>query len=190
VDPHVVARRRRHVLADEVGADRELTMATVHEDREADRARTPIIHEGVHRRAHGATGEEHVVDEHHDSVVDGERDLGLTHNRRIADTREVVAIQSDIDGAQGKIDALVLANGVADPRRERVAARTDADDREKGEIAVALDDLVRDPCYRPTDVVRPKQRGRLALLPGLAGPVLKGDRAPTSIGIPAARGWP
>jgi hypothetical protein len=190
MDPHVIRYGGRHVLADEVGANRELAMTTVHEDREADRARTPVIDEGVHGRAHGATGEEHVVDEHHDTVVDGERDLGLTHHRRIADTREVVAIQSDIDGAQGKIDALVRANGVADPRRESIAARADADDREKGEIAVALDDLVRDPCYGPTDVVRPKQRGRLALLPGLTGPVLKGDRAPTSIGIPAARGCP
>jgi hypothetical protein len=42
------------------------------------------------------------------------------------------------------------------------------------EVTVALDDLVRDPRDGSADVVRREQRGRLALLPGLTGPVVKG----------------
>jgi len=67
------------------------------------------------------------------------------------------------------------ADRIADARRERVAARADTDDGESGEVAIALYDLVRDPRDGPADVVRRKQRGRLALLPGLTGPVLKGE---------------
>jgi hypothetical protein len=42
---------------------------------------------------------------------------------------------------------------------------------------------VRDPRDGPADVVRREQRGRLALLSGLTGPVLKGGRARASIGF-------
>jgi len=69
-----------------------------------------------------------------------------------------------------------------DAGRERVTARANADDGESGEIAIALDDLVRDPRDGSADVVRREQRGRLALLPGLTGPVLKGGGARPSIG--------
>src|SRR5437667_349349 len=82
----------------------------------------------------------------------------------------------------------VLADEVRADRKLAMAAGANADDRGKGEIAVALDDLVRDPRDGAADVVRTEQRSHLALLSGLAGPVLKGDRAPTSIGIPYARG--
>jgi len=185
---NVIVRRSGDVLADEVRADRKLAMAAVHENGKADRTRTPVIDKRIHGRADGAAGEEHVVDEHDDAVVDGERDLGLAHHRRVADTRQIVTVEGDIDRAERKIDAFVRAYGLANARRERIAARANPDDREKGEIAVALDDLVRDPRDGAADVLRTEQRSYLALLSGLAGPVLKGDRAPTSIGIPYARG--
>jgi len=57
------------------------------------------------------------------------------------------------------------ADRIADARRECVAARADADDGEAGELAVALDDLVRDPGDGAADVVRTEQRGRLLRAP-------------------------
>ena len=153
VDAHVIAGRGRYVLSHEVRADRKLAMTTVDEDREAYRARAPVIHESVHCRADGATGEEHVVDEHDDTVVDGEGDLRLAHHRCVTDARQVVAIQGDIDRAEREIDAFVQTDGVADAGGERVAARADADDGEEREITVPLDDLVRDPRDCPADVV-------------------------------------
>ena len=60
----VLAAAGGQVLADEVGADRQLPVAAVDEDRELHRAGTAELGERVHRGAHGAAGEEHVVDEH------------------------------------------------------------------------------------------------------------------------------
>ena len=179
---HVVARSGRHVLADEVRPDGKLAMATVDQDREAYRAGTPVVDQGVHRSADRAAGEENIVDEHDDAAVDGERDLRLAYHRRVPDTRQVVAVESDIDRAQRDQGAFVGADGGLDACRERVAACANADDGESGEIAIALDDLVRDPRDGSADIVRREQRGRLALLPGLTGPVLKGGGARPSIG--------
>src|SRR5664280_3239311 len=44
---HLVAGSR-DVLPHVIGADRELTMAAVNEDREADRPRAPEVDEGIH----------------------------------------------------------------------------------------------------------------------------------------------
>ena len=179
---NVVGGGGRQVLADEVGPDRKLAVPSVYEDRQADGARSAVVDERVHRGADRPAGEEHIVDEDHDTTVDRERDLRLTHDRCVADPGQVVAVERDVDRAQRDVNALVRPDRRLDARRERVAARANTDDGEMGKIPVALDDLVRDPRDGPADVVRREQRGRLALLPGLSGPVVKGRCARRSIG--------
>jgi len=179
---HVVARGGRYVLADEIGTNGKLAVAAVHQDRETYGARTSVVDQGIHRGSNRPAGEEHVVDEHDDPFVDGEWDFRLAHHRRVADSGQVVAVERDVDGAERDQGALVRPNRRLDAGRERVAARANADDGESGEIAIALDDLVRDPRDGSADIVRREQRGRLALLPGLTGPVLKGGGARPSIG--------
>ncbi|HUG05423.1 MAG TPA: hypothetical protein VMQ78_02650, partial [Candidatus Limnocylindria bacterium] len=66
------------------------------------------------------------------------------------------------------------AERIAQTHGKDVAAGADADDRELGEIAVAFDDLVRDPRDGATTVVGAQQRGQCRLLSGLSGPVVKG----------------
>src|SRR2546425_3964800 len=56
-------------LADHVGVDRQLAMAAVDEHGEHHRLRTSEIDESIQRRADGAAGVEHVVDQNHDLVV-------------------------------------------------------------------------------------------------------------------------
>ena len=136
-------------------------MATVDEHGESDRARPAVIDQRVHRCTDRPAGEEDVVHQHDDAVVNRERDVRLAHDRRIADPRQVVAVEGDVDGAERDRDAFVLADRIADARRECVAARADADDGEAGELAVALDDLVRDPGDGASDFVGAEQRGRL-----------------------------
>src|SRR5438477_1062510 len=160
-------------------------MATVHQHRETYGARTSVVDQGVHRGSDRPAGEEHVVDEHDDPFVDGEWDLRLAHDRRVADSGQVVAVERDVDGPERDLGALVRPYRRLDARRERVAARANTDDGESGEVAIALHDLVRDPRDGPADILRREQRGRLALLPGLTGPVLKGGGARPSIGV-----WP
>ncbi len=152
-------------------------MSAVDEDREADRARAAVIDERVHRGADGAPGEEHIVDEDDHAPIDGERDLRFANDGRVADARQVVAIEGDVDRAERDVHTLVRPDRCLDAGGERVTARPNADDGQKGEVTVTLDDLVRDPRDGPADVVRREQRGRLALLPGLTGPVLKGGGA-------------
>ena len=70
------------VLADEVGADRQLAVAAVDQDREPDRLRAAEVVERVQRGADGAAGVEHVVDQHDDLAVDAAgRDLGAAAGR-------------------------------------------------------------------------------------------------------------
>ena len=154
-------------------------MSAVDEDRQADRAGTSVVDERVHRRADGSAGEKDVVHEDDHASIHGERDVGLAHDRRVADPCQIVAIERDVDRTQRDVDALVRADRRLNACGERVTPRANADDREEGKIAVTLDDLMSDPRDGPADVVRREQRGRLALLPGLTGPVLKGGGAVT-----------
>lgn len=156
---HVVGRLGRDVLPDEVGTDRKLAVPAIDEDREPDGTRAAVVDERVHRSADRAAGEQHVVDEDDGLAVDGEADRGLVHDRRVPDAREVVPIQRDVEGAQGCVDAFMRADRVTQARGEVVAARADADDRERRDIVVALDDLVSDAGDGTTDVVRGEQDG-------------------------------
>src|SRR5207247_7676321 len=68
---HLDALRVRggHVLAHVVGADRQLAMAAVDEDRQLNRPRPPEIEQPVHRRARGASAVDDVVCEHDQLAV-------------------------------------------------------------------------------------------------------------------------
>src|SRR5438045_175241 len=128
VHADIVAGGRRHVLSDEIGPDRKLAVSAIDEDRETYRLRTSVVDERVHRGADRAAGEEDIVDEHDHAAVHRERDLGLADDRRVADARQVVAIKSDVDGAEREVDALVRADRRLDAGGERVTARADTDD--------------------------------------------------------------
>jgi hypothetical protein len=152
--PDVVPDGGGHVLADEVGPDRKLAMSAVDKDRQADGPRATVVDERIHRRADRAAGEEHIVDEDHHASVDRERDLRLAHHRRVADARQVVAVQRDVDRTERDVYALIRADRRLDARGERVAARANTDDGQMGEVTVTLDDLVRDPRDGSADIVR------------------------------------
>src|SRR5438105_9858121 len=109
-------------------------MATVDQDREAYRAGTPVVDERIHRSADRAAGEENIVDKHDDAAVDGERDLRLAYHRRVPDTRQVVAVERDIDRAQRDQGAFVGADGGLDAWVERGPARANGEDGASGEI--------------------------------------------------------
>ena len=74
----------RHVLANEVSADRQFAVPAVHHDGQLDRLRPTEVNQCVHRRTDGAPGEEHVVDENHHFPRDFHRNIGATHNRFVA----------------------------------------------------------------------------------------------------------
>ena len=150
----VVGRRGRDVLADKVGADRELAVPPVDKDRQADGAGTAVVDKRVHRGADGPAREEDIVDQDDHTSVDGERDLRFADDRRVSDSSEVVAVERDVYRAEGNVHALVRTDGRLDTGRQRVTPRANTDDGENGEVTVALDDLVRDPRDGLADIVR------------------------------------
>jgi hypothetical protein len=160
VNANVVGGFGRYVLSHEVGADGQLAMAAVDQDGQTDGPGTAVVDERVHRGTDGASGEEHVVNEHDDLVIDGEVEGGLVNDRRVADPREIVSVQRDVEGAKGDGRTLVRADRVSQARRQDVAARANTDDGEPGDVAVAFDDLVCDPRYSATNVVGAEQRGQ------------------------------
>ena len=85
-DLDVLVPRRRQVLADEVGPDRQLAVAAVDEHRQLHGPRPPVLGDRVERRPHGAAGEQHVVDEH-----DGRRRRGSPGCRCGRTARRVAA---------------------------------------------------------------------------------------------------
>src|SRR5712691_5103768 len=119
----VVGRRSRDVLADKVGADRELAVPAVDEDRQADGAGTTVVDEFVHGGPDGPAREEDVVDQDDHTSVDGKRDLRLAYDRRVPDSGEVVAVERDVYRAEGNVRALVRTDGCLDAGRQRVTPR-------------------------------------------------------------------
>ena len=67
---------------------------------------------------------------------------------------DVVAVEGDVELAELELDAGALLDEPAQPLRERHAAGVDPDERDRLEIVVSLDDLVRDPGERPSRPVR------------------------------------
>jgi hypothetical protein len=64
---------------------------------------------------------------------------------------DVVAVEGDVELAEGDLGAGELRDPPAQPLRERDATRVDADERDLRQVGVTLDDLVRDPRDRLRD---------------------------------------
>ena len=95
----------RDVQADDVGLDRQLAVAAVDQDGQADARRPAEVADRVQRRADGPAGEQDVVDQDDLGAVDVERDLGPAQDRPAVALAEVVAVERDVDGADGDLVA-------------------------------------------------------------------------------------
>jgi hypothetical protein len=72
--------------------------------------------------------------------------------RRLAAAHvDVVAVKRDVELAEGDLAVRKLADAPPEPLGEWHTSRVDADQRDPGEVGVALDDLVGDPCDRLRD---------------------------------------
>ena len=179
LEPHVDAllARGRQVLADVVGADRQLAVAAVGEHGELDALGAPVVEERVDRRPHGAAGEQHVVDEHDRAPVEVEVEVRGVDDRLRAGLAavEVVAVEGDVEVAERDLGAGQLADQGVQPAGEHRAAGVDPDQRQRLRAGVLLDDLVRDPHERAAQIVAVEDDllglvPSYAPLPGLSGP--------------------
>ena len=175
-DLHVLVAGGRQVLADVVGADRQLPMTAIDDDGELHGVRPAVLVERLQRGAHGAAGEQHVVDEDHRGAVERHGDRGdvARHDRPQAD---VVAMEADVERADrhGLPDAgQHCGQLVGDPHPTALQP----DQHDAVGAVVAFDDLVGDAGERPADVVGAQdlsrsRRCRHDFLPriGLTGPI-------------------
>ena len=177
-DEDALVARGRQVLADVVGADRQLAVAAVGEHGELHPLRAPVVEEGVDRRPDGAPGEQHVVDEDDGAPVEVEVEVRAVDDRLGAGLAavEVVAVEGDVEVAERHLGAGELADQGVQAAGEDGAAGVDPDQRD-GRLGagVLLDDLVRDPHERAAQIVaiedNPVRAGfACAPLPGLSGP--------------------
>lgn len=127
-EARIVAREHerrvgRHVerAAREARGDRQLAAAAIREHRELDRGRTAIVEQLVERRAHGAPGVQHVVDEHDARAVDLERQRGRAGLAVQPLLRVVVAMQRDVDDAECRC-AEIAREALGEPRAAAVNA--------------------------------------------------------------------
>ena len=157
LDPHVhpLLARGRQVLADIVGANRELAVATVDEHRELHPLGTPVVEQGVDRRPHGAAGEQDVVHEHHGAPVEVEVEVrGMDHRPGAGlAVVDVVAVERDVEVAERHLEPGQLADQRMQPLAQDGAAGVDADQRETIGTRVLLDDLVGDPHQGAAQIV-------------------------------------
>src|SRR6266852_3768447 len=101
--------RRGHVLADVVGAYRQLSVAAVDEHCQLDRSWASEVHERIHRGARRPPVVDDVVDEHDHLAVDV-RHVRLAAMRGHAQVA-VVAMLADVKRAYGHGRALELHEG-------------------------------------------------------------------------------
>ena len=82
--------------------------------------------------------------------------LGLAHQRRDADrgAHQVVAIERDVERADGDVLAGNLAQVVGDALRDRDTTAAHANEGEIGKTAVMFEDFVRDSRERARNALR------------------------------------
>ena len=127
-------------------------MAAVHEDGQLHGGRAADVHERVEGGADGAARVQHVVHEHDVFAVEVEQDVGGVHLGREM-RREVVAIEADVELADGHLRPLDLLDLLGQALGEQIAARHDADERDVARALVGLEDLMRDARQRALDLV-------------------------------------
>ena len=130
-------------------------MAAIGEDGELDAGGSPVVEEGVDRRAHRATRVEHVVNQDDGAAGEVEVEMRVVDNRRVAGlpALDVVAIEGDVEIAEGHVGAGELADQGMQAATDHRSARVDADQRQPIRLLVLLDDLVGDTDQRPPQIV-------------------------------------
>lgn len=94
---HILGARGGHVLADEIGADRQFPVTAVDQDRELNRARAAQVTQCVEGGADGAPGEEHIVDQDDERVLDTALGHRGAFQRAMRFAAQIVAVERDVE---------------------------------------------------------------------------------------------
>jgi hypothetical protein len=144
VEPHFdnFGGARLHVAADVLCFDGHFAMAALDKNAERNAPGAAEVEKAVHGGTDGAAGVEDVVDEDEVHVVNAERDIGRLEYGVGRDFGKVVAIESDVESADGDINAVNAAHGARDALGEGYATAADADECKVFGAARFLHDFV------------------------------------------------
>src|SRR6266850_2461793 len=129
---------RRHQFADEIRLNRQFAVfvPAINQHRKLHPSRPSKIDELIERGAHSATRIKHIVDQNDRAPFDVARQFGAADNRLGADSRKIVAIQSDVEDAYGRPGAFQVSDFVSDAVGQRDAATADANQKKIGQAVV------------------------------------------------------
>jgi hypothetical protein len=140
-----------HVAADVLRFDRHFAMAALDKDTERDAPGAAEVEKAVHGGADGAAGVEDVVHEDEVHVVNAEGNIRRLQHGLGSDLGKVVAIKSDVQGADGNINAVDAAHGARDALGQGHAAAAYADKGEMFGAARFFHDFVGQALKRAVD---------------------------------------
>jgi len=124
-------------------------MAAIDQRGELNAGRPAKRTERVHRSATGASCKKYVIHDNHSSLLKREREPGGPNDRKPTPSSNVVAVHRNIDHAGRNAHFFNCLNVGRNPSRQFDTARWNPGQDEGGQIAIALDDFVRDPAQRP-----------------------------------------
>ena len=101
-----------------------------------------MIEQGVERGADGAAGVEHVVHEHDVLAGDGELDVGGIVNGFFGDGGKIVAVEIDVEDADGHFALFELLDFGSQTHGQGDAAAADSDEGEFVKVLRLLENLV------------------------------------------------
>ena len=112
--------RRRNVLADEVGLERQLAKSAIYKYRQLYRARSSLAEQTIDCGSDGSSGIDNVINEDNVTIVYVKRNIGRINDRLNILRSEIVAIVGDVDMTYRHARALdlkyLLCNAVGQAR--------------------------------------------------------------------------
>ena len=151
-----------HHAAHEAGLDRQLAVSAVDQHQQLHAIRAAMVEERIERRARGAAGVEHVIDQHDIAAVHIEADLRRVHHGADIVRGEVIAIELDVELPH--VYRLLL-NGFdqcCQALRQRNTPALDPDQAQPLAAMVFLDNLVSQTDQRAFDLGRRKDASLFA----------------------------
>ena len=137
-----LGERSGYILAHEVGADGELTVASVDENEELNGTGSPEIDQGIERGSDGAPGKQDVVDEDYVTAGDAAGYVRAVSVGRLSGGVPVVAVGSRVQGGDRDL-AIAAGRYIAgDALGEGETTGADADKEKVGSVGMGLDELM------------------------------------------------
>jgi len=127
---HLLAGQRGHLAPDDVRAEGQLAQPPVDHHQQVDGGRTPQVHERIERGPRRAACVDHVVDEHQVAARHIEGNVCGAHHGLMRPQPHVVAVQGDVEDADGHLQPGGLPDLFLQPTRQIHPARLHADQRQ------------------------------------------------------------